>query len=445
MASLSEVSARVVRLEGNSLFRKAFTEDPTFGGIRIEAAENAKRTYLRARDLAASNSDPVEWLYCCKNFGLTCLRLASLKDYQQRSNRELVLFQFREAIKHLSEAIYHGKGSSLGLDWVVDVSAKVFEGMKLATSFVIESNATNNDIVVDNNEVRKRCSEIESLVSFPNQKLAVVIANVFSAEEMIKAAVRNDEKNDWHNTLNFCVEVEQPISINTSTLNNIFISDKNSELDQQLHDTLEEKLNDLIHSRFCYLARAEAMQRIHIADNLKITLIGENESLDMELLWIIIDHYRSAMLIASYSYPEKSHEVEAIAASKLGALFQDILLIYSKARELFLHCIQLCVTITESSGSVFFHKDWYQIAKSGIEKDNKRKEAYDNEKIAAEKAPTLLKLKPQLDKIDEEINKFNGRDYQGHAVLVHLYTNHPPKDGKTHALRAGFDRDDSDQ
>jgi hypothetical protein len=198
----------------------------------------------------------------------------------------------------------------------------------------------------------------------------------------------------------------------------------------------------LEHSRKSYLARSESAKLRDVADKIREQMLFENETLDLELLWICVDHYRASMIAASHTYEGiMSHENEAISASNLGKLFGKVLKLYKQARVLYLHAIHLADVITHQSGSVFFHCEWFQDAKKGIEDDNARNEGFNAAKIDEQRGPILLKLKPELTALETSVKSFEGRDYSAHAILTHIHAKHPPKAEKCTFDSAKLDKD----
>jgi len=111
---------------------------------------------------------------------------------------------------------------------------------------------------------------------------------------------------------------------------------------------------------------------------------------------------------------------------------------------LYLHAIHLADVVTHQSGSVFFHRAWFQDAKKGIEEDNKRNEGFDAAKVAEQRGPILIKLKPELTAIETAVKSFKGRDYSAHAILIHIHAKHPPKSENCEFDGTKLDKDVSD-
>jgi hypothetical protein len=424
-----------VRLQGKREYAAAFsgTLDP-FDAASVEArikhAESAAKFFLEASKLAsetkysAGNID--DWLAAKKNLGMTSLRLATMEGLSCRSqhrSRQWVLFHFKESLTHLSEAFIHANAAQKNFPWLDEIASRIKESCSSALEFIIDDDAT----AVSAN-YSARLAALTNLLSEPYRfKVASAALQVLMADQIIKAAIISEEAGDFNKEYYWAVEAERPIIECTSALGSI---PKNLTIYSGLNESLEE----LQAARWIYLARSESARARLAADLMRDQLMFENEAFDMELFYTCVDDYRHAMSLAS-AYKEQCaascmHEQEAIAAAQLGSLFEKGQRLYKQARVLYMHAIRLSEAITDQSGSTFQHCSWYQIAKKGILEDNKRNEAFDNEKVSKERAPVLLKLKPELDAITAAVKSFEGRDYSVHALLVHLYSKHPPKDGK---------------
>ena len=129
------------------------------------------------------------------------------------------------------------------------------------------------------------------------------------------------------------------------------------------------------------------------------------------------------------------------AYSNLGVLFGTVLKLRSKAHSFYLECILYADIVTHITGAVFFNKVWYQRAKQAVEEDRLRNIAFDANAVAAEREPTLLKVKPQLDDIAKVLSGFESIAYKAYALLGHLQKN-IPSDPPTEIAPDALDKND---
>ena len=418
-------SSLAIRNKGNQEYKKAFGSPPAsnFAEVRIGHAEKAQVLYLEASKVASRSGEAVEWLSAKKNLGMICMRLASFKGFQERRTRELVLYQFKESLLHLSDALYHGNEISHDFAWIDEVAFKIRECCDLALAYI--QNHSEKNGCEENHGLR--CTALGGLLtkSSAKQVLATAIVQSMVADQTIKAAIVADEEKKWPTSFNLACEAERPMVECEAAI-------KKLPVEYGLYPELTECLRDLHHSRLTYLARSESAKLREIANEMQEHMLFEHEELDMDLLWLCVDHYRASMIAASHSYEGcVSHENEAIAASNLGKLFDKVLKMYTPARVLYLHAIHLADMITHQyGGATFFKYEWYQDAKRGIEEDNTRNDAFDSARVAKQCEAVLLKIKPELDAIAAVVKSCEGRDYSAHALLLHLHAKHPPKTNK---------------
>jgi len=430
-----------MRLQGNSDYSAAFlsTLGPfDFASVetRIKRAESAAKCFIEASNLASKteySENSADWLSAQKNLGMTHFKLAAMVGLECRSlhgsnvsiasrpirSRQWVLFQFKASLTILSEVLINANTVNMGFPWVDKIASRIKESCYAALDFIIDGDATAASA-----NYGSRLAAITNLLSEPH-KVANATLQVLMADQIIKAAIISEEAGDYNKSYSWAVEAERHIIEGTSALNSI-------PSNYMMYVELNERLVELEAARWTYLARSESAQKRSAADLMKTQLMFESETLDMEVFFNCVDTYRHAMSLAS-AYKEKgaaSYEHEAIAAAHLGNLLDEGQRMYKSAQILYMHAIRLSEAITSQSGCTFHNCSWYKLATQGILDDNKRNEAFDSAKVSKEREPILLKLKPELDAITAAVNSFEGRDYSAHALLVHIYSKHPPKDSR---------------
>lgn len=203
-------------------------------------------------------------------------------------------------------------------------------------------------------------------------------------------------------------------------------------------------MRDIISQQNLYRVRAVSQQYQELGDE-QYNYLFEDEELNMERVWLCLDFYMFSITSNRCPIDGNSilcHENYAKSASKVGKLYSNALKLSDKAHTWYLRTIQHAEIVKDTSGAVFFSKEWYQIARQGIEKYRKEKEAFDAKEVEKVREPTLIKLKPVLDKIKEQIGKSESKQYQSHLLLLHIYGVNPPKKG---SLIDNLDRDDKEQ
>ena len=419
----SAPSSQAYREEGNVLFRQAFNdEDGRAPVLRVNAAEKALKCYQDARKTAA---DAREWLSATKNLALTHLNI--VKDPRTSTNlavgpasEKTVLYHLESAFAAFSEADTNGRHVGHETQWLQGIQNKVYETLEVMQNFCVhnfvwqkriaclEKMASNLDCVRGRNEVAAA-----GLAS------ALLLRN--AARELEKQAVLLDESGQWLECLDILAQMNFPLE----------------ELRRRGRDSLlsseygfQENLTELSDSQQGLQAKAESAQEVAIAQKLQHGLLNDAEELDMDLLWQVMDHYKSATLAAERSSSESGSsnmESEAIALSAQGEVYFKILKNDQKANELFMASMTLAQAITASTGQQFHSLSWYRTARDGLEEIRTKRAAYDQAEIAAQRAPTLEKIKPQLDAIEAAMAKSGADRNKALLLLRHVYEKHPPK------------------
>jgi DnaJ-domain-containing protein 1 len=179
------------------------------------------------------------------------------------------------------------------------------------------------------------------------------------------------------------------------------------------------------------------------AESMQDTLLLDNEELDMDLAMAVLDEFMQAIITSRSSHAnEACLESEAMASVGIGEFHFSVLKNEERGHQHLLQAILLADSLTHSGGGTFFNKPWFKRAKEIIEEFRRKRLAFDQAEVAANRDPTMKKLKPQLDAIEASMNAFQGKCYKLFSLLCHLYKDHPPKNGNP--LDQSINRDDKD-
>ena len=420
-----------LRIDGNKLFAMAFpspeAKQRLAPSLRITKAEMAIQVYTSAYNLASSQRNPNEWLSSMKNKGLCCLRLAEYDEFQEAREEAHIRSIYCCAVESLSLALHHGMGVK-DVSWCDELCEKLIVAIQSSVTYIVDKST----------EWQHRCNFLENLEKDKNSdwfSFATAVLQKSVAEEMWKVVVRADEIGDWKQCLLMLHEMYNPLiraEQATQRCSNVL----------SLVSDVKENIAALQKSTRMYFSRAESTQSITIARELKDSLLFDQEELNMDMAYIVVDKYTAAILAAKQFSDCICLESEALAASELGEVLERILKLPESAHRYFLHAIQLADTITHAHGSVFFGKEWYQIAKRSVERYRRLRAAYDEAEIAKQREPILLLLKPKLDEMNNEMNKFQSKAFKAIALINHLYAKIPPK--CTHTVPNDLKDDDND-
>ena len=98
---------------------------------------------------------------------------------------------------------------------------------------------------------------------------------------------------------------------------------------------------------------AESIQARKTGAQLLDWATQQQEELNVDLIWDVIDWYKQATILAR----ELDIEQEAIALSYLGFVYDKVLMLQSRAKAYYMRCLQLAESLKPRT---FFTCSWYQ-------------------------------------------------------------------------------------
>jgi hypothetical protein len=229
--------------------------------------------------------------------------------------------------------------------------------------------------------------------------------------EFFKCAVRYGESGEWIKSKNALHEMYEPFE----------------ELRIGLRKTpstaysLVEELENLEESYKYEMARAESAQHLSVARKALNNLFFEQENLEMDLVWFVMDELKAATLTAS----ELSCESEAAALSWQGVLYFKVLKMDDMAQKLLKDAVRVAMAITQTTGKIFHHEDWYKNASDTLGEIQKK--VVQKEEASIEKI--LVELRPEIEAMKAALKEFESRNLRSLSLLRHVYEKHPPKNG----------------
>jgi len=398
--------------------------------LRIGDAKEALRLYQLATNKA---DDADEWLSAQKNLGMAALRLSEMKAYKERAEPVEVQAQFHTSVMSLTAAFSNGHKAGKSRQWLEELEGRLHDAVNGFVSFVIDTYPGYS----------KRYAVMRKTAMAIPKGAGPSAALVWRAcaNEFFKQGVILDELGDWQGCMSCLYEINEPlehlrISLQQSTDEAYALVDDMQEL-QKSHDAL--------------LAKARSAQHLHVGLEAQRDLLFEEEELDMDLLWFVMDEFKAATRPAADEEADDAADVsgletEAIALSAQGVLYQKVLKVNSVAKSLFESSVRIAMAITQTAGGSNFHgQQWYQDAVQGLEAIRKEQLAFDLKKVQEQRQPTLDALKPQLDALKAAIAKSGAKRPQALNLLKHIYSSHPPKVEGGAELKTGLDYENNSE
>ncbi|KAK3603653.1 hypothetical protein CHS0354_017369 [Potamilus streckersoni] len=159
---------------------------------------------------------------------------------------------------------------------------------------------------------------------------------------------------------------------------------------------------------------AKAMQSRATGDNIFQTILMDEELLNVDMVWEVIDWYKDSILQAR----DLDIKLEAISLSRLGTVYNRVLKIQFKAKEYLKKSIELAQSLRPMDVT---SEDWYQNCTQILEKYQQESLMQEQEDVKKKKESVLTELAPEL-------NFLKAREEEPYdTFLTWLYGTFPPK------------------
>ena len=419
--------SQAARLEGNKLYREMETE--CMGAqFRLMKGKRSIAQFTMALQFS-ENLD--EQLSSIRSLGVVHLKAAtlfpSIATTLNATDIELAVYHFTQAMSNFVGALNNGNASSKDSSWLEGIQDKICATVDATVAFSIHTMTT----------WKTRATMLLGILgSGQSSSFAQSLVQTAIAYEILKAIIKFDEERDWKSGRAALAELHRPLTEALQQRDHFLraslrcgpgvLMDRTSELLQQYEE--ESKI---------FAARCDFHHHLYHGEQGVEQLLHEDEHLDMERAWSVVDSFRAAITAvkdptSSHENPNYvCHESAAMGFSHLGRMYEKVIKMEDVANKLYLSAIHHADVVTHTSGATFFNKEWYQTAKKGIEEYRKKRLAFDSAQVAAVREPTLIILKPRLDAILAAMTPFDSKAYRAHAVILFLYKNEPPKEKNT--------------
>lgn len=369
------------------MFAEAFpsniNENSLSALVRIMRAKDACKKYMEARNMASSEGNAQSWLSSTKNYGMTCFRIVSMSEFQERNGKEDISYYFKESIHHLREALENGRRISMEEEWIYLIEQKISE-------VIYEIFKYNLSYIHDG--WKARIGLLSSMMNmFHGMHYAEARFHIEIANEMFKFICQ--ETSSAINILSTLYDMKQPMMVATQLLKTCAAPD---------YDELVMTLDELSGSVEYYECRARSEIKRLNADDLMVHLCFDDENFDVDFAWIVLDTYNQAIVEASVCNVNLEptvvcHESAGRACISMGIFCHKVLKLKKEGHKRLLMGIQHIDVVTHTDGRTFFSQTWYIEAHALIKKYRDDIAAFDAAEIAKQRAPILEKIKPQLD------------------------------------------------
>ncbi|KAL3832489.1 hypothetical protein ACJMK2_024129 [Sinanodonta woodiana] len=179
-------------------------------------------------------------------------------------------------------------------------------------------------------------------------------------------------------------------------------------------DTILKEVKILEEDVNMHTCIAKAMQSRATGDKMFETIMMDEELLNMDMVWEVIDWYKDSILQAR----DLDIKLEAISLSRLGTVYNRVLKIGFKAKEYLKKSIELAQTLRPMDVT---SEDWYLSCTQILEK-------YQQESLMQEQEEERKKKESVLKELALELNLLKAREGDTYdTFLTWLYDKFPPK------------------
>lgn len=401
MAS-SMAHSEKLRKQGNELY-KQISDGGFCLTIRRVKLQRALQLYTQALNASSTRDEKAS---SCKNLGMLHLLWCKSEINEQLLNGlpsltskhlSLCKSHIYETIIFLLQAKEHAVNTK-PQNWLHHLELAITNVVIWATEqSALLSNISHSPLL------QYVCQAFEN-ASPLSSPAATVLAYKNYTDVLFKEAIAlklPDESMDYkgcHSLLHACsLPLRKATSIRVTT-------DEERSLQEEMKG-LEESLN--VHICIC-----EAMQAIALGDKALSKGVLHEEDMDMESVKGALDHYRQASLATR----ELDMETEAIAMSKIGGVYANILKMEEAAHKYYFQATKLALTVMSPR---IMRADWYKASVWKVKEHQEKVASEERAKGEKDRRPVLERMKEKLATLSKEAGK------GAESFLKFLYEKHP--------------------
>lgn len=362
-------------------------------GITTDLRKNRLREsinfYQKAYDSAENDE---EFASSAKNLGTANMRLGTLYTLDC-SIRSEAPFYLKEGTSYLEKGRLYGI-RCMDSKWNKDIET----ALKNCISYVID--------IHKNEPYKKRVALCEGCLNVLSDSNIKAEFYIQIAHLVFKGGIVALQANNYKHALSDFKDCYRPIE------------EARRLASTDMYD-LQNEANVLTEDCFLHMCTAESIQAREISDNLFQNLITEEEILNMGQVYEILDWYKKSILHAR----EKEIEMEAIANSRLGVVYDKVLKRIDKAHDYFMKSMELAKSLQPRN---FGSEDWFQKNAAFLKKFQEERCQQEDEAWNKERQQYVKQLDKQLKEL-KEWNKSTA------SLLRYVYKEHPPRKS-THKL-----------
>lgn len=421
----------VLRKQGNAKYASAWdTRGPAEGmapALRIYRCQEATALYQQAKTAAGKESRQDEWASANKNLGMCHLSLLRLSATGASvGTPEKLLWHCESALTCFCENL---KATAKPAAWRAAQYPLAREVVAFANEHLVLTPLSDGGLWQQGAALLEMLGRVIATQGGRHCSPVGAFCSLALAELLTKQGVRSDEKGAFRESKLMMETARQPCIAVAEALRGCTAAAVGEEA-AVWADVMHVQLDDVEQRRIAHLARGEAQLWIGRGNQaVEELLLGDDDlgrGLESGLIDHVLDCFRQAMLTAREE--TAALECEAEATSLLANIIGGMLKAHASAELLYKQVIQLGEAMRlGGDGRNLFDQPWYVHAKAEIEKYRTQRILRDSAELQKVRAPTLAKLKPELDAMSAAEAKAESPRYKAWELLNHVYNNHPSK------------------
>lgn len=379
-----------IRNQGNEFFRRA--SRAIAGSSSREAKdlyEQALSCYYRAKEKSVDRDEECS---AAKNIGKAAWKIAEVL-IKQEDKPQTIIFYLHEAIKGLCTAYNHSEACK-DAEW----RGEVFETLNVCLQEVMNSSESLGDADQRIAQLEKLCSLNTVIEAAPDIQLN--LASLYFHDGTTKL-----QNGDYKKCLIRMKDCYRPIE-------EVKRLGRYAGVTRATREMLTE-VQVLEQDVFYHMCSASSIQARVQGDQLLQVALQEQEELDMNLIFEVIDWYKQAVVLAR----EVDIEQEAIAESRLGVVYDNVLKLSFRAKAYFTHSLQLAESLKPR---MFTSQVWYNECTGALKRYQDETRARDEQEKRKARAKFLEELK-------EDLQNIRAHKAEAIPLIKYLYLNYPPK------------------
>ncbi|KAG0601285.1 hypothetical protein M758_11G099000 [Ceratodon purpureus] len=384
-----------LREKGNALYRQLAGPQVYAAPLRRMKCTQAEKYYQEALAQSRTRADRAS---CLKNLGMLHILWTRLElvdtaivddepSFVYAPHLAYAKKKAAAAVGPLVEALHSGEGKPQ--QWLRHLQDHLVGFVEWAPRPLLRSLCEEFDLALGKRTVRCK---------------AAVVAHLRFAEKQFGQGVLNLESHNFTGCISIMNDCMQLLR-------------KAASLEAERDSDEYISITEMQERAETQIFVCESMQACASGDQVLMRALFDEEEVNLELAFEAIDLYRSAVLLTR----ERDIEGEAVAMSKLGKVYSEVIKDPERASKAHYQATKLALTVMSPR---IARSDWYRYSSAKHAEHQEEVRRTEEREHEEKVAPTKKKLEEEIRSLDLEAKK------EGRHFLDYIYQNHPNPDPK---------------